>query len=234
MIRDVEAEDDDTPAPQGNGREKLKRVAHYAMLGFAPVVSIVALCVVLFSGGNHSDRAQLSELNSRIDSLNASLSASREELENIKFSITREKSQRADERNKAEERDAKIIQNVTQLQGKLKIAPTLEEQLRVAARAQAVAPPVAATPVAPLAVSAPAEAGKMQAASAPVTASAIKKPAAAIPAPKVEEKKPAAAVPAKKAEEKKKAVPAPAPKAEEKMSPQVKALKKAIEQYNKE
>jgi hypothetical protein len=218
MARDIDAEEEDTPAPKGDAREKLKLVAHYAMLGFAPVVSVVALGVALFATGNHSDRTQLGELNSRIDKLNASLSASREEMENLKFSMSREKSQRADERKKDEEHDAKIVQGITRLQEKLKIAPTLEEQLRVASVTHAEPSPVAGAIVAPVAASAPAVADKTQAASAPAPASASKKPAAAIPAPKVDEKKKAA----------------PAPKAEEKMSPQVKALKNAIDQYNKQ
>ncbi len=230
MAREIDPEAEDTPAPKGDTREKLKLVAHYAMLGFAPVVSVVALGVALFATGNHSDRAQISELNSRIEKLNASLSASREETENLKFSMSREKSQRADERKKEEEHDAKIVQNITRLQEKLKIVPTLEDQLRVAPATNAGVSPVAGTTATPVVAPAPATADKTPAASAP--ASATKKPAAETPAPKVDEKKNAAATPATKVDEKKKV--APAPKAEEKMSPQVKALKKAIDQYNKQ
>lgn len=232
MARDIDAEEENTPVPKGDTREKLKLVAHYAMLGFAPVVSVLALDVALFAGDNHSDRAQMSELKSRMGSLNASLSASREELENLKFSMSREKSQRADERKKEEEHDAMIVQSITRLQEKLKVAPTLEEQLRVAASVHADTSTVTgATPVT-LAASAPAAADK-KAASAPVSASAAGKPAAAMQSPKIDDKKKAAATPpAKKTDEKKKA--APAPKAGENMSPQVKALKNAIDQYNKQ
>jgi hypothetical protein len=218
MAREIDAEEEDIPAPKGDVREKLKLVAHYAMLGFAPVVSVIALGVALFATGNHSDRAQISELNSRIEKLNASLSAPKEEMENLKFSMSREKSQRADERKKDEEREVKIVQGISRLQEKLKVVPTLEEQLRAATVTHAESAPVAGAATAPVAVSAPAVADKTQAASAPAPASAAKKPAAAIPAPKVDEKKKAA----------------PAPKVEEKMSPQVKALKKAIDQYNKQ
>lgn len=232
MARDIDAEEEDTPVPPSDAREKLKRVAHYAMPVFAPVVSILALGVAIFAGGNHSDRAQISELNSRIDGLNASLAASREELENLKFGTSREKSQRADERKKEEERDAIIIQSVTRLQEKLKVAPTLDEQLRVAAKAHAAASPVDGVLAAPAAASAPAVANRVQAASAPAPASAAKKPAAATPAPKADEKNRAATTPAGKNDEKKKA--APVPKPIEKMSPQVKALKDAIDQYNKQ
>jgi len=232
MARDIEEQEEDAPPPAGDAREKLKLVAHYAMLGFAPVVSVVALGIALFAGGNYSDRAQISGLNGRIDSLSASLAASKEELENLKFSMSREKSQRADERKKVEEHDARIIQNVTRLQEKLKVSPTLEEQLRAEARVHATPVPVTGATPAPVAASAPAVAEKLQAASATAPASPASKPAAAIPAPKAEEKNRAAVTPVKKIDEKKKV--APAPKAEENMSPQVKALKKAIDQYNKQ
>jgi len=232
MARELDAEEEGTPAPKNDAREKLKLVARYAMLGFAPAVSIAALGVALFATGNHSDRAQISELNSRIDKLNASLAASREEMENLKFSMSREKSQRADERKKDEEHEVRVVQSITSLQEKLKIVPTLEAQLRLPASKHAEPSPVAGTTATPVAAPAPAAADKTPAASAPAPASAAKKPADAIPAPKVEEKKNAAATPAKKVDEKKKV--APAPKVEENLSPQVKALKKAIDQYNKQ
>jgi hypothetical protein len=232
MVRDSDTDNDDTPAPQGDVQEKLKLVAHYAKLGFAPVVSIAALCVALFATGNHADRTQPSDLNSRLDGLDASLMASRAELDNLKFTTSREKSLRGDEHKKLDELDEKIIQDVTRLQIKLKISPTLEEQLRIAANSQKVAPPVAVAIPAQVAASAPEVTEKTHAASAPVSASTISNPA---PVTKSKEtaKQPAAATPAAKVPEKK-VVPVPAPKPEKKMSPQVKALKNAIDQYNKE
>lgn len=236
MARDIDAEDEDTPAPESDAREKLKQVGHYAMLGFAPVVSIAALGVALFATGNHSESAQPGVSNSSVDGLNTNSSVSREELENLKFSMAREKSQRADERKKAEERDEMIIRNVTRLQEKLKITPTLEEQLQVAAKARAAVSLVAVSAPAPVAAIAPAASDKPQSvpapASAPVPAGAASKSAAGAPTPKGEGKQQTAATLDGKADDKKKVTPAPKP--EEKMSPQVKALKKAIEQYNKE
>jgi hypothetical protein len=232
MVRDSDADNDDTPAPKGDVQEKLKLVAHYAMLGFAPVVSIAALCIALFATGNHADRTQSSDLNSRLDGLDASLMASRAELDNLKFTMSREKSLRGDGHKKADELDEKIIQNVSRLQTKLKISPTLEEQLRIAVKSQKVAPPVGAAIPAPVAASAPVVTDKIDAASAPVPASVNKDP---LPVTKSTEvaKQPAAATPAAKVPAKKTA-PVPAPKADKKMSPQVKALKNAIDQYNKE
>jgi hypothetical protein len=232
MVRDSDADNDDTPAPKGDVQEKLKLVIHYAMLGFAPVVAIVALGIALFATGNHADRTQSSDFKSRLDGLDASLMASRAELDNLKFTTSREKSLRGDEHKKMDELDERIIQNVTRLQTKLKISPTLEEQLRIASDSQKVAPPVVAAIPAPVAASAPAVTDKIHAASAPVSASAIDNPA---PVTKSKEiaKQPAAATPAAKVPEKK-AAPVPAPKAKEKISPQVKALKNAIDEYNKE
>lgn len=213
MDRDRErnAEDDEASTPESGGwREKLKPAAHYALLAFAPVVSIVALIVAFVATGNRSGQAQLGEANARIDKLEASLQASRAEVENLKFAVSREKSLHGDEHKKEDVLDEKIIQNVSRLQAKLKVAPTLEEQLREEAKV-----PVAASRVES---AAPAAAGKAQAASAPAPASADKKPDAPVSAPKTGGKKPEA----------------PAKKVEQKMSPQVKAIKDAIDQYNKQ
>lgn len=230
--RERDAADEDEAAPEGNQlRQKLKLVAHYAMLGFAPVVAVMALLVAIFSG-NHSDTAQAGDVNARIDSLNASLQATRSELDNLKFVMSREKAMRLDERRKMEDVDEKIVQNVTRLQTKLKVAPTLEEQLRVAASAPVAAASVESKVPVSVGVSAPVAAEKLQAAPAPIPATAAQKPVAATPAPKADEKiKASAALPKNTGE---KNPPAPVPKAEEKMSPQVKALKNAIDQYNKQ
>ncbi|MBI5891839.1 MAG: hypothetical protein HZB47_14415 [Nitrosomonadales bacterium] len=226
MDRDSDADDDQgTPAPEGDVRAKLKIAAHYAMLGFAPVVSVLALVAALFANGNHSDPAQLSELAAQVNNLNASLAASRAELENLKFGMSREKSQRGDERRKAEEIDELVIRNVSRLQTKLKVAPTLEEQLQAAVKAPEAASAAAGAASAPVAA-APV---KQHAVSAAVAAGPDKKPATAAT---VSANPPAAATP--KPDEKKKAAPVPAPKPSPKLSPQVKALKDAIDQYNKD
>lgn len=238
MDRDRDAEDDNVPPTEFDIRAKLKHVAHYAMLGFAPVVSMLALGVALFASGNHSDPAQLDNLKSNIEILNLSLLATRSELDNLKFSVSREKSQQGGERKKKEEIDAKIVRNVTRLQEKLKIFPTLEEQLRAAAKAAAVASQVV-TP-ASAAAPAPVMPDKPQAAAA--VPSGAEKKSAAVPAPAETEKESApkgvaeTAVPAEAVknpvpqEPAKKPVPKPVPK----LSPQVKAIKEAIDEYNKQ
>lgn len=237
MDRDREgnAENDEASTPESGGwREKLKPAAHYALLAFAPVVSIVALIVALAASGSHSDQAQLVEVNARIDKLEASLQASRAEVENLKFAMSREKSSRGEERKKDEELDAKVIQNISRLQNKLKIAPTLEEQLQAVSGVPTAASHVEGT--------APAQA-------VPQPAILDNKPSAIVATPKAGQTTGASVAPAKKGEEKKnaapaaspkkidgkkKSVPAPAQKSGEKMSPQVKVLKDAIDQYNKQ
>lgn len=193
MDRDINEEEGDTPA--ANADSRLKTITHYAVLAFAPVVSVAALVVAMFAvTGNQSqpERSQVSELIAKVDGLNASLTATKGELDSLKFAMSREKTMHGEERKKADELDAKIIQNVTRLQTKLKVAPTLEDQWREAASAPAVAPVVASAVSAPAAVPAAATAGT--------------------------DKKPAAAA---------------VSKGTEKTPVQAKALKDAIEKFNK-
>jgi len=139
-------------------RQKLTLVGHYIMLGLAPVISVCALGVaVLAVTGNQSGEEQLSKSMAKIDSLNVSLSTTKSELEKLKVAIVQEKGLQEEERKKQEERLAKIVQNVTPLQIKLKISPTLEEQLRQAAAASAVIPTAASSAVATSAVAATPE-----------------------------------------------------------------------------
>ncbi len=206
--RSREEEEDNAPASKADlARAKLKFIARYAMLAFAPVVSIAALVVAMIAASSHhspSDGTQLSELTSRIESLSTSLSETRGELDNLKFAMGHEKTLRAEERKKADELDTKIVQSLSHLQAKLKVSPTFEEQLR-----EVVSAP-AATFAATNAASAPAVA----ASKSPLTenSQAVSKPIAAA-------EKPIAA--------------APKSKTLDKTPAQVKALKDAIEKFNK-
>lgn len=207
--RSREEEEDSVPASKGDlARAKLKIFARYAMLAFAPVVSIAALAVAMITASSHhspSDGTQLNELTSKIESLSTSLSETKGELDNLKFATAREKSLRAEERKKADERDTKIVQSLSHLQAKLKVSPSLEEQLRGAASAPA------ATFAATSAASAPAvAAGKLPLAE---NSPAVSKPIATV-------EKPIAAAPKSK------------PKTPDKTPAQVKALKEAIEKFN--
>lgn len=186
-------------------RARLKLALHYALQAFAPVVSVVALVIAVVAANSNSEQAQQIESAARMDELKASLAEARGELENLKVVIARERSLREEERKKQDEEDTKIIQHVSQLQTKMKVSPTLEEQLRVAGSAPAVASPVS-TPV-----------------SAPVASSAAKE----------NEKQHTAATTAPAHSDQKPAAPAPAKKDSGKTPAQVKALKEAIEKLNR-
>jgi hypothetical protein len=196
-------------------RAKLKVVAHYAMIGFAPVVSVAALVVgviAMVHSPSQADRAKLKELTAKVDSLSASLSATKSDLETLKLNLAHEKNMHVDERKKQDELDERIVQNVTRLQAKLKVSPTLEAQLREAASA-----PVAASSVA-------------SAASAPTAAPAL-------PAVDKKQSAPAASPSAtarKQAETASKAKQKSKPEVDDKAAPQVKALRDAIEKFNKQ
>jgi hypothetical protein len=112
-------------------RARLGLVIHYVMLGFAPVVSVLALILAVIAViGNQSNREQLGKATSQINNLSENISESKGELDLFKVPLAHEKTMLAEERKKQVERETRIIKNVTQLQVKMKISPTLEEQLR--------------------------------------------------------------------------------------------------------
>jgi hypothetical protein len=213
------------------------------MLGFAPVVSVLALIFAVIAViGNQSNREQLNEAASQINSLSASMSESKGDLDIFKVPLAHEKTLLAEERKKQGERETKIIRNVTQLQAKMKISPTLEEQLREKTSAASVPASVVSVPAVTSSIAG--------AASAPVAASlpavTEKKPAVV---PEVTDKKPivvpqgAAEKPGvvqKNTAEKPAAVPkstAKKPVAEQKSTDKkpskVQSLKETIEEFNR-
>ena len=206
--RSRDAEESDSPPSKADlARARLKVIARYALIGFAPVVSVAALIVgVIALSGTQSqtDRTKSDELTSKIDSLSKNLSDTRNELESLKFTSSREKATRGDERRKLDEQDAKIIQSVTRLQVKLKVSPTLEEQLRAPASAPAAAPAPVGAASAPAVVPVSPAANKTQ----------------AVTSEQAPAKKPVAA--------------SSKPKATDNAAEQVKALREAIEKFNKQ
>lgn len=232
-------EEDESSALKADlARARLGRVVHYVMLGFAPVVSVVALIfAVMAYTGNQANREHLGAINSRIDGIGANQTEPRGELDIFKVSLAHEKALLAEERKKQTERDAAIIRNVTQLQNKLKVTPTLEEQLRESAPQSAVALPVAGTAVAASAVSNTAPvpvAVPVQSKAAPPTIE--KKPPVQLPKPAESGKK---TVPVAKEAVKKPAPKKPVPKkpaatpTSAEKAAKAKALKKTIEDFNK-
>jgi hypothetical protein len=243
MDNDRKREEDSAPSSEPDQmRLKLKVIAGYLVRGFAPVVSLLALIIAVIAFyGNQSNRAQIIEANSRVDSMSANMSDLKGEQELFKLPFGHEKSVTGEDRKKQGEREAKIIKNVTQMQIKLKITPTLEEQLQEAAQVREIAAPAASAPGVshpfPGAVSAPA--------ATPLPAVNEKKSAVIPKAPETKpvaaqkeaEKKPAAvqqgagqkpAAAQKGTEKKPAAVPA------DKTSTKVQSLKDAIEKFNQD
>ena len=208
--RSRDAEEDDAPPSRAElARVKLKIIARYALIGFAPAMSVAALIVAALALSNtqpQTDRTKSDDLTSRIDSLNKNLSDTRNELESLKFALSREKATRGEERRKLDEQDEKIIQNVTRLQAKLKVAPTLEEQLRPPASAPAAVPAPVGAASAPAVVPVSPATNTIQA--APSAQAPAGKPAAASAKPKA--------------------------KTTDNTAEQVKALREAIEKFNKQ
>lgn len=135
-------------------RQKLKLIGGYALDGFAPVVAALALIIAVYS--NQTSQEQLNKTSAKIDSMSAGLPAPKAELEKLKAAVALEKTLQETERKKQEEQLAKIIQHISQLQLKMKISPTLEEQLHQPASAPVAAPAAAAE--IPAAYSAPVKA----------------------------------------------------------------------------
>jgi hypothetical protein len=108
---------------------KLKLMAGYAMRG-SPVLAVLALVIAVIAVmGNLSTQTQLSMASAEVGSLNASLLATKGELEELKLAMLKNKAALEGEHKKHEELDAEIIRNITNLQIKFKIYPSLEEQL---------------------------------------------------------------------------------------------------------
>jgi len=115
-------------------RSKLAAVGHYVLLGIPPVLSVVAISGAVYAVmGSHTGELQTGKAIAKLESANtaltASLAASKADLEKLKASIAHEKSLQDEERKKQDELMAKIVANISPLQTKLKIKPTLNDQL---------------------------------------------------------------------------------------------------------
>ncbi|MFH0934570.1 MAG: hypothetical protein V1879_05135 [Pseudomonadota bacterium] len=213
-------EDDGPDQSAGSTSAKLKVVSHYLMLGFAPAVAVIALVVAAVAiSANRASQSRLNEVAAELQAVQATLAATRSEMENEKFIISRQKAQ-PEAGKMQEELNARIVQNVTRLQEKLKVSPTLEEQLHQSASAPVATPAPAAHP-----------------ASASPVAAEKKTDAAPAPKPKASHSSAAPTAPAKaaaKVPEQKAAPKAATPAAGSKQTPaQLQAIKEAIEKFNR-
>jgi hypothetical protein len=130
------------PAPKAS---RLKTWAskggQYIAEGFAPVVSLVALVTAVIAvTGNQAAQTQLKEGLAKVNGMNAGLLTIRSDLEKLKMTLAQEKSLQDGERKKLDDSLAKIIQGLNRVQVKLKVSPTVEEQLRLSGSTSAVTP----------------------------------------------------------------------------------------------
>lgn len=152
--RRAEEEDEESAQSEEAPHSRLKPILHYAMLGFAPFVAVLALVVAALALGKvHTMQALLDTTNASLNQANAALSISQLQLKKLEAAEVPEKAAHEAAEKKQDELTAKIIQNLTPLQTKLKIHPTLEEQLN---------PPASAVPAAPAAAAAAAPAPAAQ------------------------------------------------------------------------
>jgi len=183
------------------------------------VIALIALVVaVIAMNDNRSMQSQLIKAKEKADSLSANnlKLPSRADLDKVSAALAQEKL-RSEELEKKlngllliqKEQVTQIVHSVSKMQAKLKIAPTLETQLRQAAAISAPIPVpvkelVLSKPVAPADAKTIPLAGKAQ-------ASEVKKQGAIVK------------------DQVKLAKPVP----EKKYSPQVQSIKESIEQFNK-
>lgn len=216
MASQQEDEAKGTPSKADKIRLQMKVVAHYALMGLAPVLAVAALAVAVMAlMGSRSGHEQLEQNAATIANLTASVAASKAEVDKLKLNALKEASAQNERLKKMDERMNLVIQNVIPLQVKLKMSPTLDQQLSLPAAA--VAAPVAHLPP-PAAVHAPV--------APAITKKAPAKTAPASPAPHAEQHTPVKTPAAPAAKQAK-------PDGDKELSPQVRAMKEAIERYNK-
>lgn len=207
-----EKEEKAVAAPTGKdaAKQKLKRILVIVVSGLSPVLALFAIGVAVYAlSGSRTERTQTEKYASAIEATNAGLAASRQELDKLKLSaaaLARENAELTDKLKKQEALLARVVQNITPVQARLKMAPTLESQL------QQLASGVASVPV-PSAEAGAARDGKkklqMSAQEPAAQQHSVKHPAAAN-----KSQKPF--------------------KPERELSPEAKAMKEAIERFNQQ
>lgn len=136
-----EAQEEAEEGAPSHSHPLLKQVAHYAGLSIGPLLAILALAFALIAINRVGPvQTKLDEAEARIKKLGAELASTQLELKKAKDAVQQEKTARDEENKKQDELASKIIENVVPLQKKLKISPTLEEQLRQSESASAVQP----------------------------------------------------------------------------------------------
>lgn len=249
--KDTQADEPEAPSggkPAGTWRDKLSRLKpamDFCARNFASALSILAMAISLGSVfyTNHSAKTsqpKLTEAVARIDAMTARIDSYNVEIKKYEAatmaSLLKEKALHEEERRKQDELIRQIIHSVSQQQVKMKISPTLEEIVQggVAGqelqKQQGAASAISSTKTLSMPAGVPPAASSTakQPAAAPVNSAAKATPAPGVPATK---KQPDVV---RGSSETKKTTADNSAQSQEELSPQVKAMKEAIEKYNKE
>jgi hypothetical protein len=125
-------------APKG---EKMQRIVQYAIPAIALITAIAALVFAVLTGnGSKGNQEELGKATAKIEALTASLAATKGELDQFKALWVQEKALREKVRKEQDDLTARIVQNIVPIQTKLKLKPTLDEQLQQPMVAPAAAP----------------------------------------------------------------------------------------------
>jgi len=107
-------------------------VWHYARISFAPLVTLLALSIAIFAVRNNQlSQEQLGKATIQIENLNTSLTATQNALKKLQSEMIQKDTLQDEEQKKLNAQIPILIQNINALQVKLKIHPTLTEQLRL-------------------------------------------------------------------------------------------------------
>lgn len=132
-------------------RVKLKGVTHYLRLGIVPGIAVLGVGLGFWALlQNSANKHRIESDAAVIEELRTTLAMSRKEFEKLKTAVQKEKAAHNEKLKKYEERIVKIIENLTPIQVKLRISPTLEQQLNPPAAVSIVSPVVEPPKVAPL------------------------------------------------------------------------------------
>jgi cell division protein FtsB len=137
-------------AKAGSKGEKMQKVVQYAIPAVTLVIAIAAAVFAMLAGnGSKASQEQLSKADAKIEALTASLAAAKGEVDQLKALVAQDRALREKVRKEQDELVARIVQNIVPIQTKLKLKPTLDEQLHQPMSVPVAAPEVtshAATP----------------------------------------------------------------------------------------
>lgn len=110
---------------------KARLFANYVLDGFAPFSAVIAIVIAVMAlNDNKVIQAELAKNVAVIEQLNANFLLSKAELDKLKIAMTQERAVHDEERKKLNDKMMQIIHGASKMQDKLKISPTLEQQMQ--------------------------------------------------------------------------------------------------------